>query len=109
LKRSGYEETPGRPVEDVLFGEDPLRSIRRFADPIRDGARDPEPLFCRHLRAKAWSGAPRPGDVSVARAPYRCDRTLRPDGPDGLPALPDDCTDERGCFEPADRSREPES
>jgi hypothetical protein len=26
---------------------------------------------------------------------------MRPDGPDGALALPEDCTDERACFEPA--------
>lgn len=109
LKRSDYEEERGRPVEDVFFGEDPLRSMRRFAGPIRDGAREPEALLCRHLRGRAWSLARPPIGIPSALPPYRCGKTLRPSGPDGRPALPDDCTDERACFEPADRSRDPES
>jgi hypothetical protein len=45
----------------------------------------------------------------ITKPRYCCLRTLTREGLDGAPALPDDCTDERVCFEPADRSGEPES
>jgi hypothetical protein len=45
----------------------------------------------------------------IANPRYCCGKTLTREGPDFARALPDDCTDERGCFEPADRSGEPES
>ncbi len=79
--------------------------MRRFTKEVRNGEREPDPLLCRHLRAKAWyvpgaSGERGPSRSSEA-ARYWCLKTMRPQGPDGAPALPEDCTDERACFEPA--------
>ena len=41
------------------------------------------------------------GDLpqSSSTAQYWCLKTMRADGPDGALALPEDCTDERVCFE----------
>ena len=47
------------------------------------------------------------GGISKPR--YCCLKTLTREGPDGLRSQPDDCTDERPCFEPAHRSGKPES
>jgi hypothetical protein len=41
--------------------------------------------------------------------PFLCLKTLRRRGPDGSRVLPDACTDERGCFEPAGCSHESSS
>ena len=84
---------------------DKLAAMRRFARRHRDGLQEADPFLCRHLRARSWY-APEPfADRETARssppAPYWCLRTMRPDGPDGARALPEDCTDERSCFEPA--------
>ena len=85
--------------------DDPLAAMRRFAKPIRDGAREPDPFFCRHLRSKTWyvpdSFADRDVSRSTSTAQYWCLKTMRSAGPDGALALPEDCTDERGCFEPS--------
>jgi len=85
--------------------EDPLQGIRRFARPIRDGQRELDPFLCRLLRTKTWyvpdSFAERDVSRSSSTAQYWCLKTMRADGPDGALALPEDCTDERGCFEPA--------
>jgi hypothetical protein len=109
LKRSGRRPNPGRKVEDTYFGEDPLKSFRRFADPFRDVSREPDAFLCRHLRARAWSVTHPVVERPDPATEYCCLKTLRRQGPDGLDADPEDCTDERGCFEPADRFREPES
>jgi hypothetical protein len=76
--------------------------MRRFA---RSGSARPEAdsLLCRHLRTKTWLapdafGQGDPGH-SPSTAQYWCLRTMRSDGPDGGLALPEDCTDERICFE----------
>lgn len=77
----------------------------RFAKPIQDGTREPDPLLCRHLRTKTWyvpdSYAERDISRSSPTAQYWCLKTMRSDGPDGALALPEDCIDERGCFEAA--------
>jgi len=109
LKRAGRGTKPGRKVEDTYFGEDPLQSFRRFVDAFRDVSREPEALLCRHLRAQAWSVTHPIVEQPDPATEYCCLKTLRRHGPDGLDAHPDGCTDERGCFEPADRFREPES
>ena len=70
---------------------DPLQPMRRFARPAKE-QREPDQALCRFLRAM-----PRPGSP----APYGCSRTMRPEGPDGAPAQPEACTDERPCFEAA--------
>ena len=79
--------------------------IARFAKAIKDGTRQPDPLLCRHLRTKTWyvpdSYTERDISRSSSSAQYWCLKTMRPDGPDGVLALPEDCTDERACFEPA--------
>ena len=103
VKRAEGDESLGRRVEDTFFGEDPLQHFRGFAAPVRDVAREPDALLCRHLRARVW-------DVTLpANEDYCCLKTLSRQGPDGNSARPDDCTEERGCFEPADRFRDPES
>jgi hypothetical protein len=108
VKRSGGEEIPGRTVEDTFLGEDPLQSFRRIAPPSA-AAREPETLLCRHLRTSVWSLAhPAIGGFAPTE-PYCCSKTLRCVGPGGVPVLPDECTEGRGCFEPAYRLREPES
>lgn len=84
---------------------DALAAMRRFARPIQDGSREPDPFLCRHLRTKTWyvpdSHAERDVSRSSATTQYWCLKTMRSDGPDGAPALAEDCTDERSCFEPA--------
>lgn len=85
--------------------DDPLGAIRRFARPAYDGRRELDPFLCRHLSAKNWSlgesGSGRAASRSAASSQYWCLRTMRLEGPDGGIALPDRCTDERVCFEPA--------
>jgi len=73
---------------------DPLSPLRRFARPARKGQGESDFAFCRHLQARAPGGPPGSGA-------YWCRRTLRAEGPDGSIASPEDCTDERACFEPA--------
>jgi hypothetical protein len=99
LKR---EANPGQKVEDSFFGEDPLQSFRRFALPTQLPAREPDPLFCRHLRGKAWSVVHPAIERPDPTEPFLCLKTLRRSGPDGARVRPDGCTDERACFEPAD-------
>jgi hypothetical protein len=86
-------------------GDDLLEAMRRFAKPIRDGVREPDPFLCRHLRTKTWyvpdSFTERDISRSSSTAQYWCLRTMRPAGPDGALVLPEDCTVERGCFEPS--------
>lgn len=85
------------------FDADWAEPMRRFTRSARESSREPDPLLCRHLQSKGWyapdpqgeKAAPRPGPGT----PYICLRTLRPAGPDGMLALPEDCTDERICFE----------
>ena len=79
--------------------------MRRFTKKGRDAAPEPDPFLCRHLRTKTWfapdafgEGDPR---QSPSTAQYWCLRTMRPAGPDGDLVLPEECTDERVCFEPA--------
>jgi hypothetical protein len=90
------------------FDADSAEPMRRFARPIRDGS--PDPLLCRHLQARNLyvpeSPLERDASRSVPALPYWCLKTMRPDGPDGAPALPEDCMDERICFE---ASVEPEA
>jgi hypothetical protein len=93
-----------RPLD---YGEDPLEPFRRFA--ATAVAREADPLLCRHLRSRAWSVVHPVLDRFASAVRFCCLKSLRHDGPDGGRVLPDDCTDERGCFEPADRSQEPES
>jgi hypothetical protein len=109
LKRIGGEADRGRPVEDTFFGEDPLRSFRELAAPFRVVAREPEALLCRHLRAAAWSVIHPVLESLDSAELFCCLKTLRRSGPDGDGVEPDACTDERGCFEPAERSRDSES
>jgi hypothetical protein len=77
--------------------------MRRFARPDRNGTHEPDPFLCRHLRTKTWFAADAFGQGNPARSPstaqYWCLRTMRPNGPDGDLALPEECTDERVCFE----------
>lgn len=76
----------------------------KFAKAPKNAARESDPFFCRHLRTKTYvpdSFAGRSASRSSPSPPYWCLKTMRPDGPDGGRALPEDCTDERACFEPA--------
>ena len=77
--------------------------LERFARAVRNGSREPDPFLCRHLRTKTWfvPDSYTGKDISRSSAQYWCLKTMRPDGPDGALALPEDCTDERVCFEPA--------
>ena len=108
MKRAGHDANPGHIVEDSFFGEDPFQSFRRLL-PAPPPPREPEPLLCRHLRGKAWSVVHPAVDPPDSSEPFLCLKTLRRGGPDGARVTPDSCTDERGCFEPADCSRESES
>jgi hypothetical protein len=107
LKRADRGDCPARTVEDGFLGEDRYRSFRRLVSSARPLDREPDALLCRHLTARVWTV--RHPALPVAPALYGCQRTLRPEGPDGSPALPDDCTDERDCFDPADRLGDSES
>ena len=85
------------------MSDDPLAPMRRFARKTGEGVREPDPFLCRHLRTKTWfspdafgEGDPR---QSPSTAQYWCLRTMRSNGPDGDLALPEECTDERVCFE----------
>ncbi len=84
--------------------DDPLAAIRRFARPAGESAREPDSLLCRHLRTKTWLAPDAFGQGDPRRSPstaqYWCLRTMRSDGPDGDLVLPEECTDERICFEP---------
>jgi hypothetical protein len=82
--------------------EDPLGPMRRFADTNR--RQRPNPFLCRHLRTKTWLapdafGEGDPG-TSPSIAQYWCLKTMRSNGPDGDFVLPEECTDDRACFEP---------
>jgi hypothetical protein len=87
------------------MNDDPLGPMRRFAKKkSRDAAPEPDPFLCRYIRTKTWfapdafgEGDPR---QSPSTAQYWCLRTMRPAGPDGDLVLPEECTDERICFEP---------
>jgi hypothetical protein len=85
------------------FDADSAEPMRRFARPIREGSREPDPMLCRHLRARnvyvPESSRERDAPRSAPSAQYWCAKTMRPDGPDRAPALPEDCTDERICFD----------
>ena len=77
--------------------------MRRFTRKAGEGVREPDSFLCRHLRTKTWfspyafgEGDPR---QSPSTAQYWCLRTMRSNGPDGDLALPEECTDERVCFE----------
>lgn len=107
MKRADSGDRTARTAEEGIWTEDLFRSFRRLAAPPSTVHREPDELLCRHLTARVWSV--RHPALPAAPSPYSCQKTLRPDGPDGLAALPDDCTDERDCFEPADRLGDPES
>ena len=107
LKRADRGDRPARTAEDGFLVEDRYQPFRRLVHPARRPQREPDALICRHLAAQVWTV--RHPALPVAPAPYGCQRTLRPEGPDGASALPDDCTDERDCFEPADRLSDRES
>lgn len=100
LKRAGRGGRPAR-ADDGFFAEDRYQSFRRLVAPGPAVSREPDSLSCRYLSARVW--AVRHPALPVHPAPYGCLRTLRPEGPDGAIALPEDCTDERDCFEPASR------
>ena len=80
-----------------------MNPMDKFTRTIKGGASEPDPFFCRHFRSKSYvpdSFAGRGGPGS-SPALYWCLKTMRPDGPDGASVLPEACTDERACFEPA--------
>ena len=109
MKRASRGAKPGRAIEDSFFGEDPLQFFRRFVLPIRPTPPEADPLLCRHLRGKAWSVLHPAVEPPDSTEPFLCLKTLRRRGPDDRRVLPDGCTDERGCFEPADCSRDSDS
>ena len=79
--------------------------MRRFTRPPAGAAGEPDPLLCRYLRTKTWLSPDAFGEGDPGRSPstaqYWCLKTMRSNGPDGDLALPEACTDERICFEPA--------
>lgn len=85
------------------MSDDPHAPMRRFARRERSGSADP--FLCRHLRTKSWFAPDAFGQGDPRQSPstsqYLCLRTMRADGPDGDLVLPEACTDERVCFEPA--------
>jgi hypothetical protein len=85
--------------------DDPFGPMRRFARPAGEGRLEADPFLCRHLRAKNWFAPDAFGQGDPRRSPstaqYWCLRTLRANGPDGDLAVPEECTDERICFEAA--------
>ena len=94
-------------IDAVDHSEDPFRPFRRFAHVIHP--REPDFLVCRHFRSRSWSVVHPAVDRFAAPTRFCCLKSLRHHGPDGGLVLADDCTDERACFEPADRSQEPDS
>ncbi|MEO8432031.1 MAG: hypothetical protein ABI592_11025 [Acidobacteriota bacterium] len=85
--------------------DDPLAPMRRFAKPVRNGALQPDVFLCRQLRTKTLyvpeTLAERDAGRPTPAAQYWCLKTMRSDGPDGGLVLPEDCTEERICFEPS--------
>lgn len=83
--------------------DDPLAPIRRFAR--QPGEPESDPFLCRHLRTRTWFSPDAFGQGDPKQSPstaqYWCLRTMRPHGPDGDLAVPEECTDERICFEAA--------
>jgi hypothetical protein len=77
--------------------------MRRFTRAGKGGGPESDPLLCRYLRTKTWLSPDAFGEGDPSRSPsiaqYWCLRTMRSDGPDGDIALPEECTDERVCFE----------
>jgi len=86
--------------------DDPLAPMRRFS---RSGGEPPEaePMLCRHIRTKTWLSPDAFGVGDPTKSPsiaqYWCLKTMRAAGPDGDLVLPEECTDERVCFEAAVR------
>jgi hypothetical protein len=60
--------------------------------------------FCLHLRTKSayfrTASGERMFEVESSTACYKCLKTLRPVGPDGMPADARECVAHRVCFEP---------
>jgi hypothetical protein len=83
--------------------DDPHAPMRRFARREGSGEGSADPLLCRHLRTKTWFSPDAFGQGDPARSPstaqYWCLRTMRPNGPDGDLALPEECMEGRVCFE----------
>lgn len=77
--------------------------MRRFARGGSEASPAADPFLCRHLRAKNWFAPDAFGQGDPAQSPstsqYWCLRTMRASGPDGGFVLPEECTDERICFE----------
>ena len=79
--------------------------MRRFTRPSPGAGRESDPFLCRFLRTKTWLSPDAFGEGDPTRSPstaqYWCLKTMRSNGPDGDLAIPEECTDERICFEPA--------
>ena len=79
--------------------------MRRFTRPSYGAEREANPFLCRFLRTKTWLSPDAFGEGDPTRSPstaqYWCLKTMRSNGPDGDLAIPEECTDERICFEPA--------
>ena len=82
------------------MSDDPLAPMRRFS---RGEKPEAEPLLCRHIRTKTWLSPDAFGVGDPTQSPsiaqYWCLKTMRAAGPDGDLVLPEECTDERVCFE----------
>ena len=81
------------------FDDKKSRRPARFRSARPDSVSLPLPPDEDLVRPDAFGeGDPR---QSPSTAQYWCLRTMRPSGPDGDLVLPEECTDERICFEPA--------
>jgi hypothetical protein len=88
------------------MADDPLAPMRRFSRPGGDPP-EAEPMLCRHIRTKTWLAPDAFGVGDPTQSPsiaqYWCLKTMRAAGPDGDLVVPEECTDERICFEPVVR------
>ncbi len=79
--------------------------MRHFARPAGGAESEPDPFLCRYLRTRTWLSPDAFGEGDPTRSPstaqYWCLKTMRASGPDGALVIPEECTDERICFEPA--------
>jgi CTP:molybdopterin cytidylyltransferase MocA len=106
VEDSGVVQNLDTPSEYLqATGRDLASPLDRVARAIRNSQREPDPFLCRFLRTRTWYASNSYPKRDISRSPstaqYLCLKTMRPSGPDGALALPEDCTDERACFEPA--------
>jgi hypothetical protein len=83
--------------------EDHPGRMRHPAGAGAGGRLGADPFLCRHIRTKTWLAPDAFGQGDPATSPsiaqYWCLKTMRPSGPDGGFVLPEECTDDRVCFE----------